>query len=256
MPKALGRPRNVYQMPTAEFAAYWAREKKFDTIDEVLELDPGFGAVGYVVNKLSTHRFRVTFVPTDVTSMFFWVRLETPEGEGRLDFAIPAVIARADIPTLLNWWGMVDEPVKWVLGPISSYSFPASWKMMPKYVTTPKRFHVLILDTSAGANSVTLHTQGGIHTIRSRNSFAKLAGVLSEENLWKVVEAFRLTTCVLPKNELSLLNSAVVTQCWAMSAAYFRERLLEVPEGKANPFIPHGALLDIPLHTMPTEFEP
>ena len=252
---ALGRPKNQYRKSLVELMGFWSREPKFPTMEEaVTEAGAGIGVVAYALDRTQNHMFRVTLVPTDGGSKFFWVRLETADNSA--DFAIPSPMACSDLPALLNWWGVLDQGrnVQWVEGPLASPFFPDDWKMPRNYVLSPQKFNTLIFDTNQRRHEI--QVRAGLHTIKTSNASMRLAGVMGPDNIWTLINGFRKLPAdvVLPTHQHAAVNPVALNACWSLSADYFREKLLKAGN-KTHPFIPHSHLIDVPLHDV-SAFEP
>lgn len=241
MPKlALGRPANIYRTTPAHFALFWGEASKRSSFEAVLE--PGFGAVGYVTaERTKQHLFRVSLVPCDTSGEFFWARVE--DAAGSIDFGIPALVKRSQVPRLLEVWEA--EEAAWCEGGLASPVFPEKWKMPFAYLRCSDRFGVMLHNLDS--RETFLSYRAGLHTLRARGEH--LAGIFSRDGEWDV---FRRAGLLMPeKSNLPFgsnrLSDEALRAFREMSSQYFERVFMTADHAKGHPFLPHGGLLNIPL---------
>lgn len=247
-----GRPKDVYGQPPTSFMAYWTRQKPVATPEEVLE--PGFGAIGYVLNRAKAHVFRVKLVPTGPSNEFFWVQLETPHlGPDSLRFALPATMHIHDLKELIAVWELEDA--KWMPGAVASPFFPDDWSMPVAYNTSSVSFFALAFDRSVtGGGSLSLVARKGLHAMRRETQC--LAGLIAPENLWALVDDLRQQSAFpslkLPRaNPKGPITPEFVRALREVGAAYFRAKLLKPYDGFLHPHIPHASIINLPSTAIP-----
>lgn len=244
-----GRPSNIYRSTPNDFAAYWKAAEKFTKVEDALE--PGFGAQAYEVTKAGVHAFRLTLIPTDVSGAFFWFRFDTPDRG--VEFSPPSLLARADLPALLELWEFTTP--QWLIGNglMASPLFPEKWTMPKVFTTCTKTFDVLTGNRTTSTFSLT--TRGGVHTMRTPE--LTVGGVLGEHNLWRIVEHVRSSVdrISLPKTSSAPLPSQLVTELRKLSAEYTKRTVLTPSEERMMGVVPHADLLSIP-HTSVSPYAP
>lgn len=232
--KTAGRPPNIYGATPKAFDEFWKAASKYPKAP----LEPSFGAVAYAFDERGQHLFRLMLIPADPQSSFYWVRLTVPDGS--FEFAFPAVVAAADLPKLLEYWEVNDDKTLWTEGAMVSPSFPKGWRMCKEFFSAKGAFFAMVKRVDQPAP--TLETRAGIHTLT--NETVRCAGLVAGPGdigafaaLPKTLTRLKLEQPLLPEQ---------VDALRALSATYFREKLLSIGRGRLLPYVPHAHLLGIP----------
>lgn len=233
--------KHTYGIHIREFPSTWTSLEKHD---KPLLDEPSMGTRGYALSKKNQHLYRLTLVPADVKGHFFWTALET--ADGAVNFAFPALMAKEDLPRLLELWELDDAQTIWTPGPMVSATFPKGWKMPEAFFLSSRQFYVMARKTTADMSVSHLTARGGIHTMTG----AKVCcmGILGESGDLDVFRAMPppSTVATLLRLDVNLVPEAL-TLCREASARFFRQKLLTIGEGKVFPYLPHASVVGIPL---------
>lgn len=252
--KTAGRPPNIYGMSPSDFETHFNALTKFKKVGEALN-EPGFGAVGYMLSEKSKqHMARLILRPVDTSTMFFWFRVETPDGS--VGWSCPSLVALKDVDELIERWEF-DVGTQWTEGSPGSPFFPAEWKVPMEFVSSKKTF--LVLSYEQANNHIILTSRGGIHTMSANKPGGRsfCAGIVGEDThleLLRAASRMRMDLSTLNFSTPSLSKDVLLFLRYA-SALYTKERILEAGAGAAHGVVPHSAAINLPITTV-RRFEP
>lgn len=230
----------TYGIHARELASAWTALEKHDK--PVLD-EPSVGTRGYAMSKQNQHLYRLSLVPADAKGRFFWTALES--ADGGVNFAFPALMAKEDLPRLLELWELDDERTIWTPGLMVSPTFPKGWRMPEVFFQTARQFYVMVRKTTADMSVSHLTARGGIHT--TTGSKVSCMGIVGESG---DLDVFRAMPPPTPGTSLLRLDvnlaPEALTLCREASARFFKQKLLVVGEGKVFPYMPHATVVGIP----------
>lgn len=230
-----GRPAHVYGAKPAAFKDYWVTLQR--TPKPVIE--EAFGLIAYEMNR-GEHFFRVLFIPTDPSNSFYWVKLESSNGEKT--FSFPALMAATDLERVMALWEIDGETTAWAPGPIASPAFPKGWKMPSNFALESRPFATLVRTHNG---DLLLQFRAGVHTLTQDTM--RCAGILGPAGDLGFMGKLQYDG-PMPVN--TPLNPGQVFALRQLSANYFHKVLLTPGKGRIHPHLPHADLLQIPQHSV------
>ncbi len=254
--KKAGRPPNVYGITLNKFEGwfqYASKKSKERVLDPLAVISAYVAEPPRIDGGHHHHLFRVTLTPQSPNSVYYWVRLETPEGD--LDFTIPAPMRLTDIDKyILPRWD-VEDP--WWIPTEALPSVVIPGKIINALVRSSRSYYVLVRDHETSPD-IRLKFLRGAHTV-PKGLFAGIVTGPETLNLLKhyfftarnaegvPVEAppFPDTDTIITSQQLSRLRA--VGAAWAKY--HFFDKRKPDPSGEPGvwPFVPHAELLGVPL---------